>query len=314
MTFATSDRRVGGRFRHEAVFYRGLDDMVETVAPFVLEGLEAREPVLVAELPDRIAELRGALGAAAAEVTFLDMPEVGGNPARIIPAWREFVARHPGRPVRGVGEPVWAGRREAELDECRLHESLLNVAFDDNPWGFRLLCPYDADGLSDEVLADAMHTHPVVGSAARANYAYGGHPHAFGEFERRLPDPPAEPREIRFGPGDLGLLRSAVRGLCDAVPLEGDTVDDLVLAVHELACNSIEHGGGGGLVRGWVEPDGLVVEVSDDGLIEDPLVGREAVLDVSEGGRGIWMANHLCDLVQVRSSSAGTAVRLHTWT
>ena len=91
-------------------------------------------------------------------------------------------------------------------------------------------------------------------------------------------------------------------------------MDDLVLAVHELACNSIEHAGGRGVLRGWSEGNSLVLEVSDSGVIGDPLVGREPVLDVSEGGRGIWMANHLCDQVQVRAGAAGPTVRLHPWT
>ncbi len=29
------------------------------------------------------------------------------------------------------------------------------------------------------------------------------------------------------------------------------------------------------------------------------------------GGRGLWLANRLCDLVQVRSGEQGTVVRLH---
>ena len=64
------------------------------------------------------------------------------EPGRIIPAWREFVAGTNGRPIRGVGEPIWAGRRAAEIVECQLHEALLNLAVDtDTPlW---LLCPYD---------------------------------------------------------------------------------------------------------------------------------------------------------------------------
>ena len=30
-----------------------------------------------------------------------------------------------------------------------------------------------------------------------------------------------------------------------------------------------------------------------------------------EGGRGVWIANQLCDLVQVRSGEDGSVVRLH---
>jgi len=29
------------------------------------------------------------------------------------------------------------------------------------------------------------------------------------------------------------------------------------------------------------------------------------------GGRGLWMANQVCDLVRIRSGDTGTAVRLH---
>jgi hypothetical protein len=55
------------------------------------------------------------------------------------------------------------------------------------------------------------------------------------------------------------------------------------------------------------------VEIADAGLINDPLVGRDLLHDLAETGRGVWMANQLCDLVQVRSGSAGTVVRLFAW-
>ena len=301
-----------GSFRHEAAFYRGLEGLVSVVAPFVRAGLDAGEPVLVAELPDRVAALERALGPYASEVRFVDMAAVGRNPACIIPVWREFVAEHPGRAVRGVGEPAWAGRNRAELDECRLHESLLNVAFDDTGSEFRLLCPYDADALPADVLADAERTHPSVG-ADGPHLRYGGHEHAVDEFTRDLPGPPPTAEEIPFGVHDLAGLRSVVRRLGGMAGLHPDATDDLVLAAHELAANSVLHGGGGGVLRGWRDSRALVLEVSDRGVILDPLVGRGRARSVDEGGRGVWMANQLCDLVQVRSSPRGTSVRLHTW-
>jgi anti-sigma regulatory factor (Ser/Thr protein kinase) len=93
--------------------------------------------------------------------------------------------------------------------------------------------------------------------------------------------------------------------------MDGDAAEDLVLAAHELATNSIRHGGGSGLLRTWRDGESLVVEINDSGTIGDPLVGRELGSEFSEGGRGVWMANQLCELVQVRSSAAGTVVRLH---
>ena len=303
-------------FRHEAVFYDGLDDLVDVLEPFVLDGVRAGEPVLVVELPTPLRALRERLADSPevrdGDVALVDMLEVGKNPACIIPVWREFVARHPGRAVRGVSEPSWWGRRDIELVECRLHDALLNLAFVDTV-AFRLLCPFDVGRLPDDVVTGAMHTHPDVGEHLR-HAAYDGQVDARTEFGSALAEAPASAQEIVFGPPDLGLLRTSVRFIGEGAQLAEDVVDDLVLAVHELACNSIEHAGGGGVMRGWSEGNSLVLEVSDSGVIVDPLVGREPVLDVSEGGRGIWMANHLCDLVQVRSGAAGTTVRLHTWT
>ncbi|HSE46559.1 MAG TPA: MEDS domain-containing protein, partial [Gemmatimonadales bacterium] len=128
-------------FQHEAVLYEGLDDLASTTVPFIREGLELQEPVLVAVLPDRIRTLRSALGSDAERVQFLDIAEFGGNPGRIIPMWRAFVDRSTGSgSVRGIGEPVWSSRRDVEIEECHLHESLLNVAFDEGP-PWRLMCP-----------------------------------------------------------------------------------------------------------------------------------------------------------------------------
>ncbi len=309
-----SGSAVSGSFRHQAVLYRGLDEMVDLVVPFLREGIELGEPVLVAELPDHAAALRDALGAEAARVSFLDMAEVGRNPARIIPAWQEFVDEHAaGGPVRGVGEPVWRGRRPAELEECRLHEALLNVAFEEGP-AWQLLCPYDVEALPSDVLADAMRTHPRVGPApGLRSQAYAGRGHALTEFARPLPVPPADAAEVRFGPDDLSTLRQVVRRLGETSRLSPDATDDLVLAAHELASNSVLHGGGGGVLRGWRTPHALVVELGDCGVIKDPMVGREASMCLDESGRGLWIANQLCELVQVRSSERGTTVRLHTW-
>ena len=91
-----------------------------------------------------------------------------------------------------------------------------------------------------------------------------------------------------------------------------DRVADLALAVHELAANSVLHGGGHGVLRIWCESRALLCEVTDQGQVLDPLTGRHHVEPEGSSGRGLWMVNHLCDLVQLRSSDAGTVVRVHT--
>src|SRR4051812_28437618 len=100
-------------YRHEAFFYGSDGEFLAGCVPFVRAGVAAGEPVMVALIPERLTLLRDALGEEGAGVRFVDMSQLGRNPARILPAWREFVDRAgaDGHPVRGIGEPIWAGRR-----------------------------------------------------------------------------------------------------------------------------------------------------------------------------------------------------------
>ena len=55
----------------------------------------------------------------------------------------------------------------------------------------------------------------------------------------------------------------------------------------------------------------MVCEIADRGTIDDPLVGRQAPDTEQLGGRGLWLAHQLCDLVELRSGPDGTVLRLH---
>ena len=52
------------------------------------------------------------------------------------------------------------------------------------------------------------------------------------------------------------------------------------------------------------------LKLRDSGRIDDPLVGRRRPNSTQVGDRGLWLANQLCDLVQIRSNGAGSLVRL----
>jgi hypothetical protein len=51
--------------------------------------------------------------------------------------------------------------------------------------------------------------------------------------------------------------------------------------------------------------------VQDAGHIEVPLAGRVRPRPEQLTGRGLWLVNQLCDLVQISSGHAGTVARLH---
>jgi anti-sigma regulatory factor (Ser/Thr protein kinase) len=263
---------------------------------------------------EKIAGLREVLGADATDVCFADMADVGANPGRIIAAWREFVDRHRGArlPLRGIGEPVWAERSPAELVECRRHEELLNVAFDGSP-AWWLLCPYDVASLGDGIAAEAVRTHPFVvdadGSSASPTYPGVG---AFeGPLVAPLPEPLGAAVELAFSMASLGEVRRFVGGQALRAGIAPARVPDVELAVNELCTNSVRHGGGAGTCRTWVEGETFLCEVRDAGTILDPLAGRLRPGVEQIGGRGLWLANQVCDLVQIRATPLGGVVRLH---
>ncbi len=296
-------------FRHQALIYGDSDEYLAGTIPFLREGLDAGQRALVAVGPEQTELLRGELGGEAELVHFADMREVGRNPASIIPLWRDFADESGVGPVRGIGEPVWASRSAAALEECRRHECLLDVAFGSG-LAWDLLCPYDAGSLGEEVIDSVAHSHPCLQREGRSLPS--------SSFERDqdcfagvLPPPAVAPEVLAFGLAGLGEVRRRVAAAAERAGMDAPGVADLVTATSELAANSVVHGGGNGTLRLWCEDERLLAEVEDRGVIEEPLVGRIRPLVSQEGGRGLWLANQLCDLVQIRSGEDGTTVRLH---
>lgn len=290
-------------FAHEALFYRDENDFVASTARFVADGVDRGEPVLVAVPEAKIALLRARLGDRADQVHFIDMTEAGRNPGRIIPGvLMAFSASAPQQRVRMVGEPIWPGRSDLEYPACVQHEALINTAFEGRD--ATLLCPYDASGLPQNVLDDAHRTHPVVIDRARrvASERYIDPALLFAVYNVPLPPPPAEAEEHHFSVGTLAHMRKLV--MAYAHWLRHEQVEDLVLAVNELATNSILHASGRGVLRMWREGDTVVCEVSDSGTGFPP-----AFTGLS--GFGIVMVNLLCDLVRTHTSHSGTTVRVY---
>jgi anti-sigma regulatory factor (Ser/Thr protein kinase) len=138
-----------------------------------------------------------------------------------------------------------------------------------------------------------------------------GSPRRIGQLDGQLARPQGDLWEIPFAGEDLYELRQLLAGWATREAMSEQGVDELVLSVHEIASNSVRHGGGTGMLRLWRTGDALICEVQDAGQIEDPSAGRVAPGGSSLEGRGLWIANQLCDVVQIRSGEDGTQVRLH---
>ncbi|MCF6471578.1 sensor histidine kinase [Nonomuraea sp. MG754425] len=300
----------GEPFVHPALFYRGDGEYAAATAAFVREGLAAREPVAVAVPPWNLALIEAALGPQAGDVLLLDMTREGRNPGRIIPGvLRAFADEHPGRRVRIIGEPVWPGRSATEYPACAQHEALINRSFRGR--SATILCPYDLAGLSDEIVREAERTHPVLRDAAGERASTGYAPDLVVDGHNRPLDEPGRYASLRFDRANLAAARTLAADEAAAMGFEGDRLDDIRLAVAELGANSLDHGGGSGLLRVWSADGRLVCEVSDTGHITDPLVGRSPVDPRQAGSRGLLIVNLLSDLVRVHTRVGATAVRVY---
>lgn len=297
-------------FVHSAAFYRGDREYLDTLLPFVMQGLDAGDPV-VAVVPARnLHLLRDALGHNADRVEMSDMEQVGRNPANTFAAFSAALAdddRH--RRMWIVAEPIWPGRSREEYPACVQNEALYNTAFA----GHRVatLCPYDAAGLSERVLADARRTHPLIHVGGEdvpcPEFSWQT---AFAEFNQPLVTAPTAATYDIAHPGDLSTARSFAAQRAHELGLSADRISDLHLIVTELATNSLKYTPGGCRLAVWVSNGKLVCEVRDHGRLDDPLAGRRPAAANATGGRGLLLVNALADLVRMHTSDTGTTIQV----
>ncbi len=153
-------------FRHRVLFYSSDDEYLASSVPFLVEGITRSDCVLVVTDNSQLGLLRDALGDKAPHVEFVDSSDWYHSPQATSKGYRAFVAERfeRGAPwVRIIGEPVWAGRSDAEVTEWIRYESMLNLAFASFP--ATIVCPYDARSVPESVLANARRTHPEVAGA-----------------------------------------------------------------------------------------------------------------------------------------------------
>ncbi len=306
MPTVTGAGEVGGAsLGHVAFPYRGTDEYLANVLPFITGGLAEAEPVLIAVPGGLARQIRAALPAGWAPAV-ADMDELGRNPARITLALAAFAGEHPGRPVRCVTELMWPGRTRAEAAEVEKHEALVNVALAGVP--AQVLCPYDAAGLTRAAIARAGHTHPLILARGQRgeSRAYRAQPGSLAEDD--LPPPPASAEFLAYTT-QLHSVRVLVSRYAEHAGLSADRSADLILAVSELTANTLSHTSGGGTVHIWTSRQHLVCQVHDSGWITDPLAGRRRP-PPGAPGQGLWVVNHVCDLVEMRTGPTGTTTRL----
>jgi hypothetical protein len=297
----------GPRVRHALLLHRGEPSCVEGLRA-VLRRRSAADAVLAVVTPETHRVIAPTLGPLAA---YEDVSELGRNPARVIPAIRRFVeSQRRRRRVVVVTEQWWHQRDLAERVELARHEAICNLAFGGND--VLLVCLYDTRHMSTGIVADAKRTHPlVVGeNGLRPNPGFVD-PETMLEMATTPLDPvPFGAESFEVKPGGLAALRAAVERRGHTAGLTSQRVEDLVLAANELATNVVRHGQGEGCLQMWTDGPWLICEVANRDGLADPFIGTRSPASDETTGRGLWIVNQLCDLVELRTSPSGTAVRL----
>jgi transcriptional regulator with XRE-family HTH domain len=150
-------------FRHSALIYESDEEFVGAAAPFLTEGIERSECVIVIMAERQANLLQDALGDAARTVQFEDASEWYRSPSAALNAYRTLLREqleHGAHWIRIVGEAMWAGRSEAKAETWMRYESMVNMAFASAPAS--IMCVYDARHAAPSILTDACRTHPEL--------------------------------------------------------------------------------------------------------------------------------------------------------
>ena len=136
----------------------------------------------------------------------------------------------------------------------------------------------------------------------------------------QFPDPPSRSQPLPSPTNDamyhtyrsdLSQVRALVLKQAREAGLAEGRANDLVLAVSEVAANTLRHTRSSGTLAIWHDEEEVVCEIHDEGTITDPLVGRNKPSLDANGGHGLWLVRQVCDLVELNSDASGTTVRMH---
>jgi anti-sigma regulatory factor (Ser/Thr protein kinase) len=106
------------------------------------------------------------------------------------------------------------------------------------------------------------------------------------------------------------MIRRHILDVCLSAGLDDYRCAQLSVSANEITTNALEHGGGSAEVVITSSAAQVSVEIHDDG----PGISRTTTSDppdpTASHGRGLWLADQLCDEMHISSGVGGTTVRL----
>jgi anti-sigma regulatory factor (Ser/Thr protein kinase) len=318
---STADAGADGApgFRHGAALFDSDAALLEVALPFLEEGLAAGDLTVLSCTPGTADLVRRELGPAGRGLeSDPGLIPQDNRPPDVFTLLRQYALRaaeNGGGRLRVLAEvPATDDPRQAR-EEMRI-EAAANRVMADLP--VTNLCVYDSRRLPADLVAAAGSTHPHLASGAAwtANAAY----REPASYVRSLPTPrePLEstPPVVRVeSAATLVELRRSMTGALPGLVRDEEQLEDLRLAISEVAANAFRHGARPISGRLWSDGRQVVCEITDSGTtFDDPLAGFVPAhgYDLGRGGMGLWLARKLCDHVDIFPEPAGFTVRLIT--
>lgn len=112
---------------------------------------------------------------------------------------------------------------------------------------------------------------------------------------------------------NLSEVRALAEKQAKMAGLPDERVIDFVIAVSEVAGNTVRHAKSSGSMDIWSDGNGVVCEIRDRGIIADPLAGRQPPPPDANGGHGLWLVHQVCDRVDLHTDKDGTVIRMYMY-
>jgi hypothetical protein len=296
-------------FVHHACLYGDDEEFLAMAVPFAEEGLAAGESVLAVTTPANIQLLRDALGEWALALDTADTACFGRRPVGRVAAFLRYSDRYgePGRPVRMIAEPVWAGKCPRQIAEWKRMESGLNVLLAHTD--ARLICTYDTRIVPDHVVEAAWATHPrhVVGDLVLPCGTYTD-PEVYASAGQGTLPPPPPNAALLEPPASLAAVRRFARLRAEAAGLAGQRVPLAETLTNEALTWLLARGATDVELRVWEEPGAVVwdlLALDREAALPGPYAGF--VPPGPEAGQhdGLWLLRSLCEAVELGGEDGG---------
>jgi anti-sigma regulatory factor (Ser/Thr protein kinase) len=310
-------------FRHDVLVPHGDDHLRELLAAEVRRSVAAGLEVLLVVAPRTRALIAGAVSGLDPAVQWHEPTAFRQRLGFAFESFRRLLADRQARPrpVHVIAEPGLTAGTEPGLPFDRAagylpYEAVYNDAY--AAFNCTLTCLWDSRHHPPPIIDGIRAVHPfeVTAAGRQANPAFVA-PAAYLAGQAPVPMPAAPPdveRDVALDRVEqLRELRSALTSWARGRGFSPEAADDLVVAAVEVATNGLFHAASPVRVRAWRHADTLIVQCDDHGGKPIPATAgyyRPASM-VTPGGRGLWLARQLADIVTVDFEPGLTRVRLY---